>query len=191
MDAQHIAIAQNRLDAAYGNRMSFPQIVGTLIGLGFEGYVVDYRRSASAAAPKHMSSTSPAHETAAAPAQTCRWAMKRLSDTWRPRWPSSFAFFFRAPASADTRQSRPAAVAQAFRRGEDCWGPKSRHSSGCSVVHAFRDLICRTRVDPLEREPLDRRKGLVRVICLFHVVPHTYFIDVRNADKYVRLKLDR
>ncbi|WP_044562746.1 hypothetical protein [Azospirillum sp. B4] len=44
MDAQRIAIAQKCLDAAYDRTMDFPEIVGTLIAGGFEGYAVDYRR---------------------------------------------------------------------------------------------------------------------------------------------------
>jgi uncharacterized protein YbcV (DUF1398 family) len=45
MDAQLIAIARNCLNAAYDKTMAFPEIVGTLIKSGFEGYVVDYRRN--------------------------------------------------------------------------------------------------------------------------------------------------
>ena len=44
MDTQRIAIAQNCLNAAYDKTMAFPDIVGTLIKAGFDGYVVDYRR---------------------------------------------------------------------------------------------------------------------------------------------------
>lgn len=43
MDAEHIAIATTCLDAAHDGRLSFPEIVGTLIGAGFESYTVDYR----------------------------------------------------------------------------------------------------------------------------------------------------
>ncbi len=45
MDAQHGAIAQTCLNAAYDKTMAFPEIVGTLISAGFEGYAVDYRRN--------------------------------------------------------------------------------------------------------------------------------------------------
>lgn len=45
MDAQHVSIAQDCLNAAYEKTMSFPEIVGALIKSGFEGYVVDYRRN--------------------------------------------------------------------------------------------------------------------------------------------------
>lgn len=45
MDAHHITIARNCLDAAYDKTMAFPLIVGTLIESGFEGYAVDYRRN--------------------------------------------------------------------------------------------------------------------------------------------------
>ncbi|HMY15283.1 MAG TPA: hypothetical protein PKA58_03090 [Polyangium sp.] len=44
MDTQRIAIAQNCLNAAYDKTMAFPDIIGTLIKAGFDGYVVDYRR---------------------------------------------------------------------------------------------------------------------------------------------------
>lgn len=43
MDAQLAAIAEKCLNAAFNKTMSFPDIVGTLIKAGFEGYVVDYR----------------------------------------------------------------------------------------------------------------------------------------------------
>jgi len=36
-------VAQKCLHAAYAGTMDFPEIVGTLIGAGFEGYNVDYR----------------------------------------------------------------------------------------------------------------------------------------------------
>ncbi len=45
MDAQRITIAELCLNAAFDKSMAFPDIVGTLIKAGFEGYVVDYRRS--------------------------------------------------------------------------------------------------------------------------------------------------
>lgn len=45
MDAQIATIARTCLDAAYDKTMAFPQIVGMLIGAGFEGYAVDYRRN--------------------------------------------------------------------------------------------------------------------------------------------------
>ena len=45
MDRQRIAIAHNCLNAAYDKTMAFPEIVGTLIKSGFEGYAVDYRRN--------------------------------------------------------------------------------------------------------------------------------------------------
>src|SRR5688500_7551472 len=45
MDAQRMAVAQDCLAAAYGKTMAFPDIVGTLIKSGFEGYTVDYRRN--------------------------------------------------------------------------------------------------------------------------------------------------
>jgi uncharacterized protein YbcV (DUF1398 family) len=45
MDAQHTAAAEKCLNAAYDKTMAFPEIVGTLIKSGFEGYLVDYRRN--------------------------------------------------------------------------------------------------------------------------------------------------
>lgn len=45
MDAERISIAQTCLNAAHDGSLSFPEIVGKLIGAGFEGYTVDYRRN--------------------------------------------------------------------------------------------------------------------------------------------------
>lgn len=47
MDAQRIAIAKNSLQAAHDGSLSFPEIVGRLIGAGFEAYLIDYRRHAA------------------------------------------------------------------------------------------------------------------------------------------------
>jgi uncharacterized protein YbcV (DUF1398 family) len=44
MDAHRTAIAEACLNAAFDKSMAFPEIVGTLIKAGFEGYAVDYRR---------------------------------------------------------------------------------------------------------------------------------------------------
>lgn len=46
MDAERISIAETCLNAAHDGSLSFPEIVGTLITAGFEGYTVDYRRNA-------------------------------------------------------------------------------------------------------------------------------------------------
>ena len=43
MDAHLTAIAERCLAASYDKTMDFPQIVGTLITSGFDGYLVDYR----------------------------------------------------------------------------------------------------------------------------------------------------
>jgi uncharacterized protein YbcV (DUF1398 family) len=45
MDAERIAIAEECLHAAHDGSRSFPALVGALIGAGFEGYHVDYRRN--------------------------------------------------------------------------------------------------------------------------------------------------
>jgi uncharacterized protein YbcV (DUF1398 family) len=44
VDAQMEAIARKCLEGAESNSMTFPQIVSTLMGAGFEGYSVDFRR---------------------------------------------------------------------------------------------------------------------------------------------------
>ncbi|MFT3924214.1 MAG: DUF1398 family protein [Myxococcales bacterium] len=44
MDAQRIAIAEECLAASYAATKDFPSIVRSLIGAGFEGYTVDFRR---------------------------------------------------------------------------------------------------------------------------------------------------
>jgi uncharacterized protein YbcV (DUF1398 family) len=38
------AIAHKCLEGAESNSMTFPQVVSTLMGVGFEGYLVDFRR---------------------------------------------------------------------------------------------------------------------------------------------------
>lgn len=40
-------IARDCLAGAQANRLGFPEIVGALIGAGFDGYLVDYRRNAA------------------------------------------------------------------------------------------------------------------------------------------------
>lgn len=45
MDADRISIAETCLHAAHDGSLSFPDIIGTLIAAGFEGYTVDYRRN--------------------------------------------------------------------------------------------------------------------------------------------------
>ncbi len=45
MDASRTDIAMRCHDAAYNKTMAFPEIVGTLMNAGYEGYVVDYRRN--------------------------------------------------------------------------------------------------------------------------------------------------
>lgn len=47
MNAHLAALAQDCLSAAFDKTMAFPQIVGTLIEAGFEGYLVDDRRNAT------------------------------------------------------------------------------------------------------------------------------------------------
>ena len=44
MNPQMTAIAQQCLEGAESNTMTFPQIVATLMDAGFEGYFVDFRR---------------------------------------------------------------------------------------------------------------------------------------------------
>jgi uncharacterized protein YbcV (DUF1398 family) len=45
MDAHQKTTAQTCLEAAEGNTMTFPQIVGTLMEAGFESYAIDFRRA--------------------------------------------------------------------------------------------------------------------------------------------------
>ena len=45
MDDHRIAVAKACLAAADANSMSFPEIVGTLMREGFEGYSIDLRRA--------------------------------------------------------------------------------------------------------------------------------------------------
>lgn len=45
MNEPRKATAQACLDAAEDDRMTFPQIVGTLMEAGFEGYAMDFRRA--------------------------------------------------------------------------------------------------------------------------------------------------
>jgi uncharacterized protein YbcV (DUF1398 family) len=45
VNAEHTAIAKICLAAAHDGSLSFPEIIGKLVGAGFEGYTVDYRRN--------------------------------------------------------------------------------------------------------------------------------------------------
>ena len=45
MDSHKKAIAKACLEGAEDNTMTFPQIVGTLMKEGFEGYAIDFRRA--------------------------------------------------------------------------------------------------------------------------------------------------
>lgn len=45
MDAERTVIAEDCLKAAHNGSLSFPEIIGTLLEVGFEGYSVDYRRN--------------------------------------------------------------------------------------------------------------------------------------------------
>lgn len=45
MDDRRQAAAKACLDGAEANTMTFPQIVGTLMREGFEGYMIDFRRA--------------------------------------------------------------------------------------------------------------------------------------------------
>ncbi len=59
------------LEAAEGNAMTFPQIVGTLMEAGFEGYAIDFRRAtATYYLPEGESLELPAHRVDAPVAPT-------------------------------------------------------------------------------------------------------------------------
>lgn len=45
MDDHRMSVAKACLDAAQDGTMTFPQIVGTLMQEGFEGYAIDFRRA--------------------------------------------------------------------------------------------------------------------------------------------------
>jgi uncharacterized protein YbcV (DUF1398 family) len=45
MNIEQAAVARTCLTAAHDRSLSFPEIVARLIGAGFEGYAVDYRRN--------------------------------------------------------------------------------------------------------------------------------------------------
>lgn len=45
MDDRQKSVAKACLDGAESNTMTFPQIVGTLMRAGFEGYAIDFRRT--------------------------------------------------------------------------------------------------------------------------------------------------
>jgi uncharacterized protein YbcV (DUF1398 family) len=45
MDDHKKAVAKACLDGAEANTMTFPQVVGTLMKEGFEGYAIDFRRA--------------------------------------------------------------------------------------------------------------------------------------------------
>jgi hypothetical protein len=47
MNAHLTKIAQTCLEGAESNAMTFPQIVGTLMQEGFEGYAIDFRRASA------------------------------------------------------------------------------------------------------------------------------------------------
>ena len=47
MDADRISVARKCLYGAAANGMSFPEIVVALMRAGFEGYAIDFRRSAA------------------------------------------------------------------------------------------------------------------------------------------------
>lgn len=45
MNEQQVSVAQACLHGAEENTMTFPQIIGRLMGEGFEGYAIDFRRA--------------------------------------------------------------------------------------------------------------------------------------------------
>ena len=47
MNTRQTTIAQTCLEAAESDAMTFPQIVGTLMREGFEGYAIDFRRGSA------------------------------------------------------------------------------------------------------------------------------------------------
>jgi uncharacterized protein YbcV (DUF1398 family) len=70
MDTEQRSIAERCSMAAYDGTLDFPAIVGTLMGAGFEGYDVDYRRGTATyflPSGDHVSVTLPPSEGGVAP----------------------------------------------------------------------------------------------------------------------------
>jgi uncharacterized protein YbcV (DUF1398 family) len=64
MNARQKMLAQDCLEAAETNTLTFPQIVGVLMEGGFESYLIDFRRAtATYYLPDGDSITLPAHRT--------------------------------------------------------------------------------------------------------------------------------
>ena len=86
MDEQKIAVARACIEGAEANTMTFPEIVRTLMQAGFEGYLIDLRRSAGTYyADNGDNVVLPIHKTdvAVAPAfdaATVRAAIKEAQD---------------------------------------------------------------------------------------------------------------
>ena len=82
MNDQQKATARACLEAAEGNRMSFPQIIGTLMEAGFEGYAIDFRRAtATYYLPDGESLELPAHAIDAPVAPTFDTALLKAAIT--------------------------------------------------------------------------------------------------------------
>ena len=90
MDAERIAVAKACLDAAHDGSLSFPEIIRTLLGAGFEGYAVDYRRNSQSYylpdgdsvlfdMPRSAGSVAVAFDSAEV-AALVRWAQRNPSD---------------------------------------------------------------------------------------------------------------
>lgn len=90
MDADRTMIAQQCIDAAHDGSLSFPEIIGTLMNAGFEGYAVDYRRDCQSfhlpdrdpidlAMPRSAGAIAPAFD-ARQIAELVRWAQRNDAD---------------------------------------------------------------------------------------------------------------
>lgn len=80
MREHQTAVATTCLEAAEGNTMAFPRIVGTLMEAGFESYTIDFRRAtATYYLPDGKSIELPAHRVDATIAPTFDTARLRAA----------------------------------------------------------------------------------------------------------------
>jgi uncharacterized protein YbcV (DUF1398 family) len=66
MNQKLVSVAQQCMNAAYNNTMTFPEIIGTLVKNGFESYHVDYLRGTATyyhAEGGNVELTTPEHGT--------------------------------------------------------------------------------------------------------------------------------
>lgn len=103
MNDHRKAVARACLDGAEAGTMTFPQIVGTLMGEGFESYLVDFRRAVSIYyLPDGNSVELPTHpiDVAVAPAFDAAPVQAAIREAQRLAPGYTYAGFCRKVASA-------------------------------------------------------------------------------------------